>query len=84
MEHPEVLTRQLKTAKVPIVKESVYIDQAVGRVCASSVIPYPPGVPIVCPGEIFDKELLEYIKALRAAGEKVIGVDGKNCVLVGK
>ena len=58
------------------------IDEAAGKVCALSLIPYPPGVPIACPGEILTAEVLEYVKARRAADEKVIGitVDGKVAV----
>ncbi len=32
-------------------KEKVPLEKAVGRIAAESITPYPPGVPIVCPGE---------------------------------
>lgn len=79
-----ILTKQLKISDVPVEKEKVKLEGAEGRVCASSVIPYPPGVPMVCPGEIFDGDIIEYIRTLREAGEKVIGVDGECMVTVGK
>ncbi len=56
---------------------------AEGLICASSVIPYPPGIPLVCPGEKFERETLLYIKALREKGEKVIGVNDLGQVVVG-
>ena len=44
----------------------------------------PPGIPFVCPGEEISGETCAYIKALRDAGEKVIGVNDKGQVLVGR
>lgn len=70
----------------PIPKERclVPLEEAEGKICASSVIPYPPGIPFLCPGEKLHKEQIEYIKALRAMGEKVIGVTAEGGVFVGK
>ena len=69
---------------VPKYKEYVKLEDAAGRVCAGSIIPYPPGIPFVCPGEEISGETCTYIKALREAGEKVIGVNDKGQVLVGR
>lgn len=81
---PKALTKKLKWAGVPTKKETVHVDDAADRVCAMSIIPYPPGIPIACPGEVFDKELLEYIKERRIAGEKVIGLSDDLRIQVGK
>ena len=69
---------------VPGNKEYVELTDAAGRICASSLIPYPPGVPFVCPGEEITEETADYIKSLRDAGEKVVGVNDKGMILVGK
>lgn len=69
---------------VPKDKEFVPLDQAEGKICAGSIIPYPPGIPFVCPGEEITVDIVRYIKALREDGEKVIGVNDKGRVLVGK
>lgn len=73
-----------KLHPVPKYKEYIDIDNAGGRICAGSIIPYPPGIPFICPGEEITDETIEYIKSLRAAGEKVIGVNDQNQVLVGR
>ena len=52
-------------------------------ICAASIIPYPPGIPYICPGERITAEAIAYIRNLRIHGEKVIGVDERGCVLVG-
>ena len=84
MQQPDALTQTLKMAEMPKERVFVPIDEAAGKVCASSIIPYPPGIPIVCPGEILTKEVLDYVKARRLAGEKVIGITAEGMVCVGK
>lgn len=69
---------------IPKKKQQVHIDESEGLICAASIIPYPPGIPFVCPGEKIGCEEIEYIKLLRNRGEKVIGVDENMCVVVGK
>jgi arginine/lysine/ornithine decarboxylase len=69
--------------EIPKDKIRVPLLDAAGLICASSVIPYPPGIPLVCPGEKFDKETLLYIKTLRENKEKVIGVNALEEVIVG-
>lgn len=75
--------RRSKIYELP--REKVWCDllAAEGRICASSVIPYPPGIPLVCPGEKFEKDILLYIKSLRENNEKVIGVNERGQVFVG-
>ena len=70
--------------KLPEKKQHVSLDESEGLICASSIIPYPPGIPFICPGEAIGREDIEYIKLLRGRGEKVIGVDENMCVVVGK
>ena len=67
--------KQLEQRSIPTAKESVPMEEAAGRICASSIIPYPPGIPIICPGEVIDEEVLSYCADLRARGEKVMGID---------
>lgn len=81
---PKVLTRVLQQRDVPAEKEFVPLKEAEGRVCASSLIPYPPGIPIACPGEVIDEDVIKYIKERRKAGEKVIGLTPEGTVCVGK
>ncbi len=69
---------------LPKKKQYVSLDDAKGKICASSIIPYPPGIPLICPGERISGEAIEYVKALRKAGEKVIGVNEAHQVAVEK
>ena len=72
-----------KLHPIPVHKEMVPLDESVGRICASSIIPYPPGIPFVCSGEEITEEMIAYVKALRDKGEKVIGVTDRSEVIVG-
>lgn len=45
--------------------------QAVGRVCAEHISPYPPGIPLVLKGERIHSEHIEYLSGLRALGKTV-------------
>lgn len=68
---------------IPKQKQRINLKDAEGRICASSIIPYPPGIPLICPGEKLEKADIQYIEELRAAGEKVIGVNDESQVTVG-
>jgi arginine/lysine/ornithine decarboxylase len=49
-------------------KETVAIGQAAGRICAEQITPYPPGIPVIIPGERVTEELLSYLRSGLAAG----------------
>jgi arginine decarboxylase len=48
--------------------EQVPRDRAVGRIAAEMVSPYPPGVPVLAPGEKINREVLDYLASGAAAG----------------
>jgi arginine/lysine/ornithine decarboxylase len=49
-------------------KRSVALQESVGRVCAEVVCFYPPGVPLLMPGEIITGEVVDICERLRRAG----------------
>lgn len=49
------------------------LREAVHRICAESVVPYPPGIPALLPGEIIDAETVAYLEALVADGAAIVG-----------
>jgi arginine/lysine/ornithine decarboxylase len=54
-------------------KVSIPLDQSIGEVVAENVIFFPPGIPILLPGERITKEIIFYIKENIQSGAKVIG-----------
>ncbi|MGJ7910528.1 aminotransferase class I/II-fold pyridoxal phosphate-dependent enzyme [Neobacillus sp. LXY-1] len=53
--------------------EVIPFEDSVGRIIAEFVMVYPPGIPILIPGEIISKENLHYIKENLEAGLPVQG-----------
>ena len=56
-------------------KESLPIDATEGRICSEFVMCYPPGIPILAPGERITKKILEYIAYARAKGCSMTGTE---------
>ncbi|MEU6600095.1 aminotransferase class I/II-fold pyridoxal phosphate-dependent enzyme [Streptomyces flaveolus] len=48
--------------------EQVPAERAVGRVAAETISPYPPGVPVVAPGEVITAEVVDYLRSGVAHG----------------
>jgi arginine decarboxylase len=53
--------------------ETVEPDEAVGRVSAELITPYPPGIPAVAPGEVFNEANVAYLQEIVANGAFVEG-----------
>jgi len=43
-------------------KEKVSLDSAFGRVCGDYIVKYPPGIPLLVPGEVIDERVLNILK----------------------
>lgn len=54
-------------------KISLPLPQAAGRVCSEFVMCYPPGIPILAPGERITKEILDYIRYAKEKGCSLTG-----------
>ena len=53
--------------------ERVLAEHAEGRTAAETIVFYPPGIPILAPGDRIDAETLAYLRAMRAIGARVVG-----------
>jgi arginine/lysine/ornithine decarboxylase len=49
--------------------EMVAPKDAIGRISAELVTPYPPGIPAVAPGEVYNQTIVDYL-------EEVVAKDG--------
>ena len=59
-------------------REEVSLKDSIGRISASSLIPYPPGIPLILPGELITLELYDYIKVLMENNIEIVGLMGYN------
>ena len=69
---------------IPVNKEKIPLEESAGRICAASIIPYPPGSPIVCPGEVITREMIDYLRVLLSEEHKIIGIDDDDRIFVGR
>ena len=51
----------------------VDFEKSIGQVSAEQVMFYPPGIPILCPGEEITAECVDYVKRMKALGLKATG-----------
>ena len=59
-------------------RKQVELDKCIGEIAASSIIPYPPWIPLVVPGEVISQELYESIVFLIENDIEIIGLMGYN------
>lgn len=59
-------------------KRSLPLDEAAGEICSEFVMCYPPGIPILAPGELITHEIIEYIKYAKEKGCQMTGTEDIN------
>lgn len=59
-------------------KMSLPLDEAAGHVCSEFVMCYPPGIPILAPGELITPQIIEYIKYAKEKGCQMTGTEDIN------
>ncbi|BAZ31440.1 Orn/Lys/Arg decarboxylase [Cylindrospermum sp. NIES-4074] len=53
--------------------EILPLEETNQRICAEIVCPYPPGIPVLMPGELITKPALEYLQQIQAMGGFISG-----------
>jgi len=53
--------------------EVIPIAETQERICAEIICPYPPGIPVLMPGEIITKSALEYLQEIQNMGGFISG-----------
>lgn len=59
-------------------KESLPLEACPGRVCTEFVMCYPPGIPVLAPGEIITAQMIEYIRYSKEKGCKLTGPESMD------
>jgi arginine/lysine/ornithine decarboxylase len=55
--------------------DRVEIDHLEGRITTALITPYPPGIPLLIPGEVFNRRIVDYLKFARAFNEECPGFE---------
>ena len=56
-------------------KEMLPLGQTKGRICSEFVMCYPPGIPILAPGEIITEDIINYIRYAKEKGCSMQGTE---------
>lgn len=53
--------------------ETLSLERTENRICAETICPYPPGIPLLIPGEMITKEALNYLQNIKKMGGFISG-----------
>lgn len=56
-------------------KVSVPLAESIGEVSGEFLMAYPPGIPVLCPGEVITEEIVNYVQDLKNTGLYVQGTE---------
>lgn len=63
-------------------KESISLEKSVGRICGEAFMIYPPGIPLLMPGEVITEEIVAYFHYLQEQHTTVIGTNSNKVIVV--
>lgn len=63
-------------------KESIILDESIGSIAAEYIYLYPPGIPLVVPGEEITKEIISRIKEYKKAGLHIKGMKDRDNAMI--
>ncbi len=69
MPHKEVNPREALTK----LTRKIPFKRSVGKICAEIICPYPPGIPVLCPGEVITQEIYSYLMNVLDSGARING-----------
>lgn len=56
-------------------KKSMLLKDSTGMVSGEFIMAYPPGIPILCPGEEITNDIISYVKQLKNVGLRLQGTE---------
>lgn len=76
-DHEYIIPEVVTTPQKAFYSDKLYlpIDKSAGRISAEFVMCYPPGIPILAPGEKITKDILDYIRYAKEKGCLVLGTE---------
>lgn len=60
----------------------VPLSESQGRISTALVLPYPPGIPVLCPGEEISHEAVRYLERILDLGGNVNNIDSDRTIEV--
>ncbi|MEM7595786.1 MAG: lysine decarboxylase, partial [Cyanobacteria bacterium P01_A01_bin.83] len=53
--------------------ETIPLKKAINHLCGELICPYPPGIPVLMPGEVITAEAINYLQQVLASGGTITG-----------
>ncbi len=80
---PPIMNRFIMTPREAFYSDTelVSVDRANGRVAAEIVTVYPPGIPLLVPGEEISRDAIEYIQNMAGLGAIIDGLNENNSLV---
>jgi arginine decarboxylase len=80
IKYPSMLSKKLMSPRDAFYskKVDININKSIGKICGEYIIPYPPGVSLISPGEEINKEAIDYVLYCKKLGMAVNGVKDNN------
>lgn len=63
-------------------KAFMEIGKTAGEICGNYIIPYPPGIPLLCPGEKITEGMVDNILEMCESGIEVMGLDNGKIEII--
>jgi lysine decarboxylase len=63
-------------------KLEMRLENAVGEISGDFVIPFPPGIPLVVPGEVITEKSIDLINRYKEVGIEIMGLTDKECKII--
>ena len=82
---PSLATEMVMTPREVFLSHDIKkipLSKSVGHVSAQVLTPYPPGIPVVIPGERISKEICDYLLEMVAKGVRISGQEGDKLSMV--
>lgn len=76
---PSLATEMVMTPREVFLSQNIKkipLAKSVGHVSAQVLTPYPPGIPVVIPGERISKEICDYLIEMASKGIRISGQEG--------
>lgn len=62
--------------------DRIRLENSAGWISKGIIAPYPPGIPLVCPGETITRDTIGFLTGVKAAGGRVHGINSDGTVTV--
>jgi len=66
IKYPTFISKIFLSPREAMLKNIIKVPMknAIGRISADTITPYPPGIPLLAPGEVITKEIFDYLKEI--------------------